>query len=154
MMRIGALALPPLISVEFGVTVSMFALVAAVGTPATQLSALNQPLETAPVQLVWACVETVDAVKSAIVASNVDKTNLHPARARDVAPRRVPMDDSGRSSHPISASINPAMQKINTGPPLPRSSLRRGFCEILDAPNGAAIRPRGGRCDDRVRGNT
>ena len=42
----------------------------------------------------------------------MDKTNLQPARAPDVAPRRGPMDDSGRRSHPISASINPAMQTI------------------------------------------
>jgi hypothetical protein len=87
----------------------MLALVTAVGTPALQLPAVNQSEETVPIQWVWACVAIVDAAKSAIVASNVDKTNLPPARARDVAPRRGPMDDSGRGSHPISASINPAM---------------------------------------------
>ena len=63
-------------TVEFGVTVSMFALVATVGTPAFQLPAVNQSEETAPVQSVWACVETVDATKSAIAASNLDETNL------------------------------------------------------------------------------
>ena len=67
----------------------MFAPVAAFGTPAIQLPGLNQPLENAPVQLVWACVETVDAAKSAIVASNLDETNLQPAPAPDVAPRAV-----------------------------------------------------------------
>ncbi len=85
---------------------SMFALVAAVGTPASQLPGLNQPLETAPVQLVWAFVGTVDAAKSAIIASSLDETNLQPPHAGDVAPRRNPEDDSRRGSHPISAPIN------------------------------------------------
>ena len=67
----------------------MFALVAAVGTPASQLRGLNQPLENAPVQLVWACAETVDAAKSAIVASNLDETNLQPARALTSRPGAV-----------------------------------------------------------------
>ena len=80
----------PLISVELGVTVSMFALVVCLGTPAIQLRKLNQPLENAPVQLVWACVVTVDAAKSAIAASNLDETNLQPPRAGDVAPRWGP----------------------------------------------------------------
>ena len=102
--RFRAVAPALVTAVEFGVTVSMFALVAAVGTPAFQLPAVNQSEETAPVQLVWARVETVDAAKTAIVASNMDKTNLQPARTRDVAPRRGPMDDSGRGLHPISAS--------------------------------------------------
>jgi hypothetical protein len=84
----------------------MFALVAAVGTPAFQLPAGNQSDETAPVQLVWAYVETVDAVKSAIAASNMDETILQPVRARDVVPRRSPMEDSRRGSHPITAPIN------------------------------------------------
>ena len=51
-------------SVEFGVTVSTFALVATVGTPAFQLPAVNQSEETAPVQSVWAFVEIVDAMKA------------------------------------------------------------------------------------------
>jgi hypothetical protein len=59
---------------------------------------------------------------------------MQPARACDVAPRRGPMDDSGRRSHPISASIKPAMQKIKNGPPEARSSLRRGGFEILTLP--------------------
>jgi hypothetical protein len=97
-----AVAPAPLISVEFGVTVSMFTLVSAFGTPVLQLPGLNQPLEVAPVQLVtWACVETVDAVKSAIAASNLEEKNLPPARAAVVAPRGGPMDDSRRGSHPI-----------------------------------------------------
>ena len=83
--RFSAVAPAPLISVELGVTVFMFASVATPGTPrGSQLTGLNQPLETAPVQLVWACVETVDAAKSAIVASNPDERNLQAARARDV----------------------------------------------------------------------
>src|SRR5258708_19896208 len=91
----------------------MFALVSAFGTPAFQLRELNQPLENAPVQLVWACVETVDAAKSAIAASNLDETNLPPARAGDVVPRRVPMDDSRCGSHPISAPNQSAMPIIH-----------------------------------------
>jgi hypothetical protein len=72
----------------------MFALFKPVGIPPIQLTALNQSEETTPVQSLWACVETVDAAKSAIVASNVDKTNLQPARVREVARRRDPIDDS------------------------------------------------------------
>jgi hypothetical protein len=68
-------ALAPALVIEFGVTVSMFALVTAVGTPALQLPAANQSDETAPIQWVWACVATVDAATIAIVASNVDRTN-------------------------------------------------------------------------------
>jgi hypothetical protein len=50
--RFRALA-PALVTVvEFGVTASMFALVAAVGTPALQLKAANQSEETAPIQWV------------------------------------------------------------------------------------------------------
>jgi hypothetical protein len=71
-----------------------------------QLRAVNQSDETAPVQLVWACVETVDAATSAIVASNLEQTNLQPARAGDIAPRRNPVDGSRGGSHPISAPIN------------------------------------------------
>ena len=78
----------------------MFALVAAFGTPAFQLPGLNQPLETAPVQLVWAYVATVNVATSAIVASNLDKTNLQPARAGDVTPLRGPLDESRRGSRP------------------------------------------------------
>jgi hypothetical protein len=65
--RFRALAPALVIAVEFGVTVLMFALVAAVGTPAFQLPAANQSEEIAPVQLVWACVDTVDAASSASV---------------------------------------------------------------------------------------
>jgi hypothetical protein len=89
----------------------MFALVAAVGTPAFQLRGLNQPLENAPVQLVWARVETVDVATSAIAASNVDETNLQP-RAGDVAPRRGPMENGRCGSHPISAPNQSAMPII------------------------------------------
>ena len=74
-----------MISVEFGVTVSMFALVATPGTPkGLQFRGLNQPLEIVPVQLDWACAETVDAASSAMVASNPDERNLQAVRARDV----------------------------------------------------------------------
>ena len=120
-----AVAPAPLTSVEFGVTVSMFALVSAFGTPAFQLRGLNQPLEFAPVQLVWACVETVDAAKSAIAASNPDETILPPARAGEVAPLRGPMDDSRCRSHPISAPNQSAMPIMKTGPPQPRTSPGR-----------------------------
>lgn len=58
-------------TVAFGVAVSIFALVASVGTPASQLPGANQSEELIPVQFVWACVETVDTVKSAIIASNL-----------------------------------------------------------------------------------
>src|SRR5262245_23835909 len=54
-------------TVGFGVTVSMVALVPA-GTPAVQLPALNQLESIAPVQLVWARVDTVDAESNAITA--------------------------------------------------------------------------------------
>ena len=62
-LRFSAVAPAPLISVELGVTVFMFASVATPGTPASQLAGLNQPLENAPVQFVWAYVETVDAAE-------------------------------------------------------------------------------------------
>ena len=68
--RFRALAPAPVTAVKFGVTVSMFALalVAAVkGTPALQLPALNQSEDTAPVQLVCARADTVDAASSASV---------------------------------------------------------------------------------------
>jgi hypothetical protein len=90
----------------------MFALVAAIGTPASQLPGLNQPLETVPVQLVWACVETVDAMKSAIIASKLDEANLLQARAPDVVPRHGLMDDRRCGSRPISAPNQWAMTII------------------------------------------
>ena len=94
-------------AVEFGVTASMFPSVVCLGKPASQLPDKNQSEENRPVQLVvWACVETVDAAKSAIVASNLDETNLRPARARDVTSRRGPMGESRCGSHPISAQSN------------------------------------------------
>ena len=93
-LRFSAVAPAPLISVELGVTVFMFASVATPGTPASQLRGLNQPLENAPVQLVWACVETVEVAKNAIVASNPDERNLQVARARDVVSRRICMERS------------------------------------------------------------
>ena len=63
----------------------MIASVATPGTPTgLQLRGLDQPLETAPVQLDWACVGAVDAASSAMVASNPAETNLQAARARDV----------------------------------------------------------------------
>jgi hypothetical protein len=61
----------------------MFPSVVCRGKPEIQLPDKNQLGETAPVQLDWACVETVDAAKSAIVVSKVDKANLQPARARE-----------------------------------------------------------------------
>jgi hypothetical protein len=81
-------------TVGFGVTVSMLALVAAAGTPAFQLPAVNQSEETVPVQLVWACVETVDAATSAIATSNLEETHLQPARARAVASPQSSTNDS------------------------------------------------------------
>jgi hypothetical protein len=75
-----------------------------VGIPPTQLPPKNQLEDNSPVQLDWACVETVDAAKSAIVVSNVDKTNSQPAHVPDVAPRRGPMDNHRHGSRPISAS--------------------------------------------------
>jgi len=116
--RFRALAPVLVTAVKFGVTVLMFALVAAEGTPAFQLSPINQSEETAPVQLVWACVDTVNAA-SAIAASNLDETNLQPARARGVVPRRGPIDDSRCGSHPISAPNYSAMPIIKKGPPPP-----------------------------------
>ena len=115
-----------LITVEFGVTVLMFASVVCLGTPASQLPVKNQSEENCPVQLVWACVETVDAAKSAIVASNLDETNLQPARARDVAPRRGPVDDSRRGSHPISAPNQSAMPIIKNWAATAPDVTRRG----------------------------
>ena len=69
-----------LITVAFGVTVLMFASVVCLGKPPFQLPLKNQLEENAPVQLLWACAETVDIATSAIVASNLDETNLPPAR--------------------------------------------------------------------------
>src|SRR6188472_3585075 len=80
-----------MISVEFGVTVSMFAFVATPGTPkGLQFRGLNQPLEIVPVQLDWACAETVDAASSAMVATNPDERNLQAVRA----PEHVACADS------------------------------------------------------------
>jgi hypothetical protein len=131
----------------------MFASVVCLGKPALQLPLKNQLEENCPVQSVWARVETVDAAKTAIVASNVDKTNLQPVRAGDVAPGRGPVDHGGRGSPRISAS-NPSGKandkKMN--PLQLRSSPRRGGVGNLDAPTGAAsttIRASGGRGDDR-----
>jgi hypothetical protein len=60
------------------------------GIPPIQLSPVNQSEESRPVQSVsWACGETIDAAKSAIATSHVDKMNLQPVRPREVAPRRV-----------------------------------------------------------------
>ena len=102
----------PPISVELGVTVFMIASVATPGTPTgLQLRGLNQPLETAPVQLDWACVGAVDAASSAMVASNPAETNLQAARARDVMSvmsRRGRMGDNGRGSHPMISPYQPA----------------------------------------------
>jgi len=101
MVRFRANAPGSLITVAFGVTVLMFPSVVCLGKPASQLPLKNQLEETAPVQLVWACIETVEAVKSAIPASNLGGTNLQPP-APDVARRRGPMDDSRRGSHLMS----------------------------------------------------
>jgi hypothetical protein len=51
----------------------MFAFVPGVGTPAVQLPGLNQSEDIAPVQLVWARVDTVDAESNAITAVVVSK---------------------------------------------------------------------------------
>jgi hypothetical protein len=68
----------------------MFASSVCLGKVESQLPDKNQLEVNCPVQLrVWACVETVDAAKSAIAGSNVDRTNLQPARARDIAPRHA-----------------------------------------------------------------
>jgi hypothetical protein len=87
----------------------MFASVVCLGKPASQLPLKNQLEENCPVQLVWACVETVDAATSAIVASNADETNLQPARVRDIAARRAPVDDHRHGSHRIPAPNQSAM---------------------------------------------
>jgi len=63
--------------------------VVCLGKPPIQLPAKNQLEENCPVQSLWACAETVNAAKSAIVANSLDKTNLEPTFAREVAPRRV-----------------------------------------------------------------
>ena len=59
-------------SVEFGVTVLMFASVVCLGKLASQLPLKNQLEENCPVQLVWACVDDV-AASSAMVAVVVSK---------------------------------------------------------------------------------
>jgi hypothetical protein len=65
----------------------------------------NHSEETCPVQfLVWACVEAVDATKSAIVASNPQATDFPPARAGDAVPWRDPMEIGRCDSRPIPAS--------------------------------------------------
>jgi hypothetical protein len=71
--RFRTVAFAPLITVEFGVAVSMFALVSRFGTPAFQLAAVNQSDEDPPFQLVWARVDTVDAESNAITAVVVSK---------------------------------------------------------------------------------
>ena len=95
-------AVPPL---------SICASVAGVGVPAgAQLVPMIQ-LPVASTQ-VWtcACAGAETAATSAIVASNLDKTNSQPARARDVAPRRGSMDDSRRGSRPTSNPNQSASQ--------------------------------------------
>ena len=61
----------------------MFASSVCLGKVESQLPLKNQLEVNVPVQLVWACVETVDAAKSATIASNLDETTL--------ARRRVPV---------------------------------------------------------------
>src|ERR1700722_49525 len=96
-----------LITVGFGVTVLMMASSVCLGKVESQLPLKNQSGVNRPVQfLVWACVETADAAKSAMVASNLDETNLPPARARDVARRRGPMENSRRGSYSIRPPTN------------------------------------------------
>jgi hypothetical protein len=102
----------------------MFPSVVCLGKPASQLPLKNQLEEDCPVQLVWACVETVDAMKSAIAASNLAET-LQPPRVRDVAPRRGPIDDSRCGSHPISAPNQSAMPKFKAVPPRPDAAKTR-----------------------------
>jgi hypothetical protein len=93
----------------------MFALIAAVGTPAFQLPAANQSGDTAPVQLVWACVETVDAVNSTIAASNPDDTDLKPARVGDIAQCQGRIENSRYGSRLIPAPNQSAMPIIKMG---------------------------------------
>lgn len=62
-------------------------------------------------------------------ASNLDETNLQPARA--VAPRSGPMDDNG--SHSISAPNQSAIPIIKTGPRQPRRRRDARECEIFEA---------------------
>jgi hypothetical protein len=97
-------------TVEFGVTVLMFASVVCVGRERTlQLTPKNQSEETNPVQsLVWACAETADAMKNAIAASNLAETNLPPACAVDAATRGAPINGSGSHSMARSQSIGNA----------------------------------------------
>ena len=82
-------ALPPGVSTTVGCSdsVSMLALVPAVGTPAVQLPGINQSEEVAPVQSVWACAETIDAAKSTLIASNLAVrcvASWNPRRARRI----------------------------------------------------------------------
>ena len=80
------------ISVELGVTVSMFASIVCLGKPPIQFPLRNQFEENCPVQSeVCARVGTVDAARSAIVARAVDEPNcpLRPGnsvRRVDAAP--------------------------------------------------------------------
>jgi hypothetical protein len=98
-----ASTLGSLITVAFGVTVLMFASSVCLGKPPIQLPAKNQLEENRPVQSDWACVETVEAAKSAIAISNMAETNLQTARAGDAEPRRDTMKNSRCDSPPISA---------------------------------------------------
>jgi hypothetical protein len=101
------------ITVAFGnVTLIFASLPPSTGTPAVQLAAVNQSGETVPVQLVWACVETADTAKSALVARNLDETNLQAAHARDLTRRAGPMDDSRCGSRPTLAPNQSAMPII------------------------------------------
>jgi hypothetical protein len=54
----------------------MFPSVVCRGKLASQLPLRNQLGENCPVQLVWAYVETVDVANSAIIASDLDTTDL------------------------------------------------------------------------------
>ena len=95
-------AVPPLL---------MTASFAGVGVPAgAQLVPVIQLPVASTQVLTCACAGAETAATSAIVASNLDKKNSQPARARDVAPRRGPMDDSRRGSHPTSNPNQSASQ--------------------------------------------
>lgn len=87
-------AVPPDITVGLGVTVSMFAFVAPVGTPALQLPGVNQS-EVAPIQLVvcaHADVAMSNAAATAVAISKCVRISppLAPGACRDCRFREAP----------------------------------------------------------------
>ena len=104
-LRFRAKAPGSLITVAFRATVSMFASSVCLGKRAgLQLPLKNQLEVNVPVQSrVWACDETVDAAKSANVASKVNEKNSQRGRTGDTVPWRGAVDDSRCGSYPITA---------------------------------------------------